>query len=242
MDASFETADGRAVPAVTAEQMRAVDRVAVEEVGLALLSMMENAGRALALEARETLEGAGQEGPVSVLAGGGGNGGGGLACARHLANHGHEVRVVLDRDPTALSGASGTQWGVLAAMGVEPVVDPAAALDGAGVVVDAVLGYGLSGAPRGRAASLVEAIGAFDGPTLSLDVPSGVDATTGERPGVAVAPDRTLTLALPKTGLGGVDGALVLADIAIPAVVYERAGVEYDSPFDGRYRVSLRVV
>ena len=235
MDASFETTDGRPVTAVTADEMRAVDRVAVEDVGLALLSMMENAGRNLAAETRDLLEG-----PVAVLAGGGGNGGGGLACARHLANHGVAVRVALDRDPDELSGATATQWGTLAAMGVAPVAEPAAAVEGAALAVDAVLGYGLSGAPRGRAAELVGAIEGFDGPVLSLDVPSGVDATTGERPGVAVAPDRTLTLALPKTGLAAVEGAVVLADIAIPAVVYERAGVAYDPPFEGRYRIPLR--
>jgi NAD(P)H-hydrate epimerase len=233
MDDTFATADGRPVPAVTADAMRAVDRVAVEETGPRLLSMMENAGRTLAAAARES-----SAGPVAVLAGGGGNGGGGLACARHLANQGHEARVALDRPPGELEGASATQWEPLAASGVTPG-EPAAVLDDAALAVDAVLGYGLSGAPRGRAAELVEVIQRFDGPTLSLDVPSGVDATTGEAPGAAVAPDRTLTLALPKTGLLQVGGALALADIGIPAVVFERAGLDYESPFDGRYRVDL---
>jgi NAD(P)H-hydrate epimerase len=233
MDDTFATADGRPVPAVTADAMRAVDRVAVEETGPRLLSMMENAGRTLAAAAR-----AADEGPVALLAGGGGNGGGGLACARHLANHCREVRVALDRPPEDLEGATSTQWGTLAASGVDPAA-PGDVLDGAALAVDAVVGYGLSGAPRGRAAELVAALGSFDGPVLSLDVPSGVDATTGERPGAAVAPDRTLALALPKTGLVQVGGSLELGDVGIPATVFERAGVEYESPFDGRYRVEL---
>jgi len=231
----FETDDGRPVPAVTAAVMGEVDRVAVEETGPQLLSMMENAGRNLAGAAREAADG---DGPIAVLAGGGGNGGGGLAAARHLATGGREVRVVLDRPPGELGGATATQWATLSAMDVAPA-EPEAALSGAAVAVDAVLGYGLAGAPRGRAAELVEAVEGFDGPTLSLDVPSGVDATTGERPGAAVAPDRTLTLALPKTGLAAAEGELALGHIGIPAVVFERAGVDYRSPFDGRYRVPL---
>jgi NAD(P)H-hydrate epimerase len=94
-DTIFETGDGDAVTAVTAEEMRAVDRVAVEEFGVDLLQMMENAGRTLALAARERRASE----PVAVVAGDGGNGGGGLACARHLANHSIPVAVALDREP-----------------------------------------------------------------------------------------------------------------------------------------------
>lgn len=230
----FETAPGRGVPAVTADQMREVDRVAVEQVGVDLLMMMENAGRTLATHARELYDG-----PVVVLAGSGGNGGGGLCAARHLLNHGVSVEVVLDRPPPDLSGAAASQWRILEAMGVNPVEENA--LDGA-FVVDALIGYGLRDAPRERAADLIEACDAATR-VLALDVPSGVDATTGNRPGIAIDADHTLTLALPKTGLADTDvGTLTLADIAIPPVVYERVGIDYDSPFDGAYRVALSVV
>jgi NAD(P)H-hydrate epimerase len=76
-------------------------------------------------------------------------------------------------------------------------------------------------------------------PTLSLDVPSGVDATTGDRPGVAVEADRTLTLALPKTGLRDRPGDLLLGDLGIPAVVYEEARMPYSHPFGGGFVVGL---
>jgi NAD(P)H-hydrate epimerase len=234
----FVTASGRAVPAVDAAGMREVDRVAVEEVGLELLQMMENAGRTLAASARELASG----GRVVVLAGSGGNGGGGLCAARHLANHGDEVRVVLDRAPDALTGAAAAQCRVLAATAAAvdhegPVDD---ALAGADAVVDALVGYGLEGVLEGRAAYLVSAANRADARTLALDVPSGVDASTGERAGPAVAADRTVTLALPKTGLADV-GDLRLADVGIPEEVYERAGVAYDQPFDGRSTVRLSV-
>jgi NAD(P)H-hydrate epimerase len=238
---AFRTAAGVPVPAVTAEEIREVDRVAVEEIGLDLRRMMEHAGRGLAEAVLDRRSGE----RVTVLAGNGGNGGGGLACARHLANRDLPVRVVLDRDPAALDGVTAEQRRILDAMDVSveaaggdaPGPDPDAPLDG--VVVDALIGYGLSGAPRGPAAELIEAAGDAAGPVVSLDVPSGVNATTGEAPGAAVDPDLTATLALPKAGLATVGGDLRLVDLSIPQVVYDRLGIEYDNPFGGGFAVPL---
>ena len=195
--------------------------------------------------------------PVTILAGDGGNGG--LCAARHLVNRGVPVEVVLDRDPSELEGAAVTQFRILREMGVEVAgpkasdsngdvdSDPANALSdalatasaSAGLIVDAIIGYSLRGAPRGRAKELIEAANDTDAPVLSLDVPSGYDATTGVVPGVGVSPARTLTLALPKTGLDAVPGNLYLADIGIPVTVYDRVGVEYDPPFRDDYWVEL---
>ncbi|MEF8787261.1 MAG: NAD(P)H-hydrate epimerase, partial [Haloarculaceae archaeon] len=172
----FQTSDGQSVTAVTSEEMRTVDRVAVEEIGLELLQMMENAGRNLAMAVRERAT----DEAVVILVGDGGNGGGGLACARHLANHDTPVSVVLDRPADELTGAAATQYGVLDAMDVPVAVVPDELPTG-GIVVDALVGYGLGGPLRGTAAELVEAIP--DRHTVvSLDVPTGRDATTGEEP------------------------------------------------------------
>lgn len=239
MDASpFVGPEGRPVAAVTAAEMREVDRVAVEEVGLDLPRMMEHAGRGLA---EAVLDRRGDAG-VTVLVGNGGNGGGGLACARHLANRGLSVRVVIDRDPAALDGVTAEQRRILEAMDVPieeatGVPDADALLDG--VIVDALIGYGLAGAPRGTAAALIEAAGDAAGPVVSLDVPSGVNATTGEAPGAAVDPDLTATLALPKAGLATVGGDLRLVDLSIPQVVYDRLDIEYGNPFGGGFAVPL---
>lgn len=236
IEGAFETAGGQSVTAVTAAEMRDVDRVAVEDLGLRLLSMMENAGRNLADQVTGLREG----GSVAVLAGSGGNGGGGLACARHLANRGVPVEVVLDRPAADLAGAAATQAGVLDGMDVAVDAGPAAlASADPALVVDALVGYGLDGPLRGTAADLVDA--APDGATtVALDVPSGRDATTGERPGAAVEPDLVLALALPKTGLREVSAPLVLGDIAIPATVYRRLDIPYARPFGDGYRVELR--
>jgi NAD(P)H-hydrate epimerase len=235
----FWTEEGIAVQAVTAEQMREVDRIAVEEFGLGILQMMENAGRNLAQNAIEMLDMAGGE--VTVLAGGGGNGGGGLCSVRHLHNRGFKVNLILDRESSALRGASGDQFRILYAAGLRPVdlshIDEA--IRRADVVVDALIGYSLRGPSRGRAAELIELCNRNAAQVLSLDVPSGLNATTGERPGPVVRPDRTLTLALPKTGLTTIPGELYVADIGIPSEVYRPLGISFDPFFGARYWIRL---
>ena len=243
MDASaFDDPNGRPVTAVTAAEMRAVDRVAVEAIGLDLRRMMEHAGRGLAEAVLDVRSSDGSDGHIAVLAGNGGNGGGGLACARHLANRDLPVRVVLDRDPASVDGVTAEQLRILEAMDVSigslnRDTDTDAALDG--LVVDALIGYGLTGAPRGAAAELIEATGDAAETVVSLDVPSGTNATTGETPGAAVEPDHTVTLALPKTGLAAIGGDLRLVDLSIPATVYDRLDIEYEDPFGDEFAVPL---
>jgi NAD(P)H-hydrate epimerase len=237
-DSPFQTEDGQCVPAVTAEQMREVDRIAMTDFGLGILQMMENAGRNLALNVMEMV---GNAGGVTVLAGAGGNGGGGLCCGRHLHNRGFKVHLVLDRGAAALGGAASTQLRILQAAGLQPAPTDEAeeAIRGADLVVDALIGYSLRGAPRGRAAALIELCNRRASRILSLDVPSGLNATTGEALGAVVQAERTLTLALPKTGLRGLPGDLYLADIGIPPGVYGQIGLSYESPFGRNYWIRL---
>ena len=239
-DLLFRTGEGLPVPAVTAEQMREVDRIAVEDFGLGILQMMENAGRNLAANVVEML--AGQDGEVTVLAGAGGNGGGGLCAARHLHNRGYKVNLILDRAASALGDAAANQLRILQAAGLSPV-DPSGeeeAIHRADVVVDALIGYSLRGAPRGRAAELIELCNRNAKRVLSLDVPSGLDATTGDTPGTVVHPDRTVTLALPKTGLSAISGELYVADIGIPPEVYRSLGLSFEPFFQDRYWIPLQ--
>jgi len=242
----FATTRGVPVPAVTAAEMAEVDRVAVEAVGLPLSSMLENAGRNLARASRAVVG----DRPRSalVVAGGGGNGGGGLAAARHLSNQGVDVTVALDRERSALEGAPASQAAALDGTDVEVVDDGDGVVDRAvdvvldvDVALDALVGYGLDGGLEGTAGDLAQVVDQGARRALSLDVPSGYDADTGTAAGRAVDPDATLTLALPKAGLGAVPGDLLLGDVAIPEGVFERAGV--DAPgadvFRGEYVVGL---
>ena len=236
----FQTSDGVPVPAVTAAQMREVDRIAVDEMGLGVLQMMENAGRTLALNVIEMLGRVG--GRVAVLAGSGGNGGGGLCCARHLHNRGFTVDVVLSKAPGKMRGAARAQLEILRATGVEPSENATAAVLKAEATVDALIGYSLRGAPQCRAAELIEICNLHSRRTLSLDVPSGLDATSGETPGMVVRPERTLTLALPKSGLRYAPGELYLADIGIPPEVYRRLGIPVEPFFGDRYWLEVRAI
>lgn len=237
---AFRTTTGLLIPAITTEQMREVDRVAINEVGPNLYQMMENAGRSLATLCAEALGDAWTQAPVVVLAGTGGNGGGGMCAARHLANRGGDVTVVVS-DLSRLGGVPAEQLALYRAAGGRLAdVSELARLEGA-VVVDAVLGYSLRGAPVGVAADLIRWTSGQAAPVISLDIPSGVDATTGEAPGVHVGATTTMTLALPKTGLLSVAvGELWLADIGIPREVYRRVGVSPPAGlFASGYRVRL---
>lgn len=242
---AFRTPSGIALPAVTADQMREIDRIAVEEFGLSILQMMENAGRILAAHVMELLGAGGPAGPasrkVTVLAGSGGNGGGGLCCARHLHNRGIAVSIALDRDPAALTGAARSQMGILRAAGAQSLArgEAGVALRRSSLVVDALMGYGLRGAATGRAAELIDLCNLAAAEVVALDVPSGLDATTGDAHGPVVRADRTLTLALPKTGLGRLTGDLYLAEIGIPPEVYRLLGLGYTPPFGAADSVLL---
>jgi NAD(P)H-hydrate epimerase len=197
-----------------------VDRVAVEEYGLLLIQMMENAGARLAEVVLQRY----RPETATVLVGPGGNGGGGLVAARHLANRGVRVVVALGQDRDRLGEVPRHQLSILERMDVQVALEPVAA----DLVVDALIGYSLRGDPRGRIAELIAWTNRQPVPVCSLDVPSGLDATTGEKRDPCVRARATVTLALPNAGLTGAPetvGELYLADISIPPAAYSRLGI-----------------
>lgn len=212
------------LPVITAELMREVDRVMTDELGIQLIQMMENAGRSLVDLAITRYH----PSTCTVLAGPGGNGGGGLVAARHLHNRGVDVTVALDgRD---LDDVPGHQLAILRRMGVPLAAEPPPA----SLVIDAMIGYGLRGDPRGAIAGWIDWANGQPSPTLALDLPSGLDATTGRVGSPCILADATLTLALPKVGLRAapqVVGALFAADISVPPSVYEPMGLHLSAPF-----------
>lgn len=202
---------------ISETDMIEVDRAMISDLHIELIQMMENAGRALA---RVVAEGA-SPATVAVAAGSGGNGGGGLVAARHLANAGVDVVVITSRPQSQMSSVAAHQLDILQRMGVElrseiPDVD---------VVIDAVIGYSLKGAPRGESEKVIEQM-AVSSTVVSLDNPSGLNVTTGESPGIVVAADATVTLALPKAGLAKSTnvGELYLADISVPPSITSQFG------------------
>lgn len=202
---------------LTAEEMSRADRLAVA-AGTPSLTLMENAGRAVAAEAGAMIDAGGR---VAVLCGPGNNGGDGFVAARHLRSAGMDVHVVLLGGHEALHGdaaAMARQW-------TQPVgaLVPAS-IEGAQLVVDALFGAGLSRPLTGAAAAVVERVNASPFPVLAVDVPSGLDGTTGLAAGAVIEATRTVTFFRRKPGhllLPGrvLCGQVSVADIGIPAAV-----------------------
>jgi hydroxyethylthiazole kinase-like uncharacterized protein yjeF len=202
---------------LTAEEMGRADRLAIEG-GVPGATLMENAGRAVAEEVarrypdRET---------VVVLCGPGNNGGDGFVAARHLAERGYKVRLGFDGDEARLpedAAAMAKRFtGARETLGEE-------ILAGADVVVDALFGAGLARPVEGKLARLIESLNASGLPVVAIDVPSGIDGTTGAARGAAVRATATVTFFRLKPGhflLPGRlhCGAVSLADIGIPPSV-----------------------
>jgi NAD(P)H-hydrate epimerase len=228
------------VPAISSAQMREVERIALEETGSNLHQMMENAGRNLALLGLELLGGAWRGRKVVVLAGAGGNGGGGICAARHLANHGADVRLYLAA-PQRLGGVPSFQRKIFQSTSGRELEATELGQSEPGLIFDALIGYSLRAAPEGPVVDAIQWANASGAPIPALDVPSGVNADDGGTPGMFIRPRWTMTLALPKTGLlSERTGELFLAHIGIPDGTYRRIGLNHDSPFETSGWVRLR--
>ncbi len=201
----------------TGHEASAFDRRAIQEQQVPQAALMESAGRAAA-DLVGHLHGRGR---VAVLAGGGNNGGDGIVVARTLAARGREVDLfVVEGRRADESLAHG--WDLSPTVLHEGETDALAGrLRDASVVVDGLLGTGLSSAPRPRASRLIEAVHAADRAVVALDVPSGVAADTGAVPGAAIRADCTIAFGWPKLGCflepgRGHVGRLVVAEIGFP--------------------------
>ena len=175
--------------------MRDVDAWAIDTQGVPSLDLMERAGEGLA----RILAAAARPGPIRIVVGKGNNGGDGLVVARLLREEGREVDVLAVADLDDLQGDAKANLDRLPGAPPEPF--DAAALEGSGAVVDAMLGTGFSGEPREPIASAIAAVNDQDAPVVACDVPSGVDATTGRIEGRAVRATVTGTFHGPKVGL-----------------------------------------
>ena len=217
----FPTIPRARIPVLSTAQMIEVDRAMIEDYGIVLMQMMENAGRALALLARARFLGGDARGRhVTVLAGRGGNGGGALVAARRLIGWGAQVAVVTGAPEESYSGVSAHQLSILRKMGATPADRPP---EGCDLILDGLIGYSLKGAPRGRAGELIAWANGQDAPILALDAPSGLDTASGTAFDPGIEARATLTLALPKAGLDHPRaGALYLADIGVPPELYAR--------------------
>jgi ADP-dependent NAD(P)H-hydrate dehydratase / NAD(P)H-hydrate epimerase len=212
------TLPGWAEPLFAADEMRAADRWAIDDQGVPSLDLMERAGTGLARAAAD----AARPGALAVVIGKGNNGGDGLVAARLLREEGREVRVLA---PAGVEGLEGDALANLERLpGEPPEPFSAESLRGVGAVVDALLGTGFEGEPREPLASAIAAVNDQEAPVVACDVPSGVNASTGEVAAAAVRARVTATFHGSKIGLHVAPGAFHAGDVRVVEIGIPRGG------------------
>jgi NAD(P)H-hydrate epimerase len=215
------------VPLYTAVEMRTVDRVAVDEIGIPGVVLMERAGLGAAAEILQWFPAARR---IAVVCGSGNNGGDGFVAARHLAAAGRDVAVLLVEAESKTRREPRAFLEVLRKLDIPVqrvnVTAWRSTLDGFDLVVDAMLGTGVSGAPKPSFEAAIRAVADSLLPVVALDVPSGVCASDGTVEGAAIDADLTVTFHAPKIGLAIAPGRfhagrVKAVDIGIPIQVEE---------------------
>lgn len=238
------------VPTLDNDQARAIERLLTDDYRMDPLQLLENAGRALADLAVRMIDLPLVDAAVLVLAGKNNHGAAALVAARHLLARGAWVQIVGTHPPEQYKEYAAHQLAILQTMGAtflwseEGSTTP---LPEADLLLDAMIGYGMRGDPRGRARDLVLLANASHVPVLSLDVPTGVDSEDGVCYEPHIRAAATLALALPKRGLliapaRSACGRLFVADQAWPLDLYSEVGIEPPLLFRRESLVELQVV
>lgn len=222
----------------TADEIRQLDRTAIEDLGIPGVVLMENAGLHVVNVIRERYPDL-QNKRMLIVCGKGNNGGDGFVVARHLFNQGVDVRVTLLAEKHLLKGDAKINFDVVAKMNI-PVVEitsneqlPAFRnlVQQADIVVDAILGTGLKEAVRGLYKHIIESLNKSRKPVIAVDIPSGLSADTGVVFGSCIRADVTVTFAVPKRGVilypaADYVGDLEVVDISIPKRLIEHSDLK----------------
>ncbi|HHT9114747.1 MAG TPA: NAD(P)H-hydrate epimerase [Candidatus Wunengus sp. YC65] len=216
--------------ALTREEMRELDRKAIEECKIPGIILMENAGRNVAEEVLQMIDNQ-SKAKVAILCGKGNNGGDGFVVARHLHNHSIHVDVFLIARVSDIlkDEDAGTNLQILLNMkipvkeifdipGVNSILKE---LHNYNILADALFGTGLSGDVREPFKTLINGVNNLNKPIISVDIPSGLDCNTGKILGVAIKAAKTVTFAIAKKGFYLNDGPsytgkVIVSDISIP--------------------------
>ncbi len=236
MNSVFPRVYSTNIPFVSAKEMIMVDYLMINNYNISLLQMMENAGLNLARTLNKLYPKTNQ---VIILAGQGNNGGGGLNAARRLHNWGYNITVMLPVSQESLKESTLHQLKTLKQLKI-PIKEIKELEDLPDIkqtdeysIIDSLLGYSLKGQPRENYALLIKWANKTNIKIISLDLPSGISATTGEVFTPTIEADYTLTLALPKsvfqkTKVKEKIGKLLLADISVPYNLYEEMGLKVE--------------
>lgn len=207
---------------VTANEMKEIDRIAIDRYGIPGLVLMERAGLSVASKIREFYS----LGKIVVLCGGGNNGGDGIVTARNLHNWGYRVKILMFTKKEHLSHDCKTQLKIAEKMNISIEFRESLYKEDihGGVIVDAIFGTGLSKPVTEKLAKVFSFLNGSDSPVVSIDIPSGISADTGEIFGEAIKADYTITFGMPKRGhylYPGAEytGRLFIEDIGFPATL-----------------------
>ncbi|AEF93381.1 YjeF-related protein [Desulfotomaculum nigrificans CO-1-SRB] len=218
---------------VTAAEMRQIDQTAIKQHGIPGIVLMENAGLRV-VEVIEGILGDVRDQVFSIIVGKGNNGGDGLVVARHLLNRGAQVKVLLMADPADFQGDARVNLNIWQNMG-QPVYQVnqvnginiiKVALLNTSMVIDALYGTGFHGVVNEKVGRIIELINDSHIPVVAVDIPSGLEADTGQVNGPCIKADHTVTFGLPKIGLvvepgASYTGQLHIVDISLPRALTE---------------------
>jgi NAD(P)H-hydrate epimerase len=210
---------------VSNDQMRAMDRKTIEELGVPGIVLMENAGRQTYEYILEYFDKTGLTGQIDIYCGKGNNGGDGYVIARHFFNNGYPVRILSVGDPEHLKGDAKTNFLICKKYNIPILIiestDQLKNRESPAIVVDALLGTGIQGAVRGLIKDVIDFINKLGVAVVSVDIPSGLNGDLSTVSGSAISADLTVTMALPKRAhlfypAKKYVGLLEIADISMP--------------------------
>lgn len=236
------------VKIVSGEKMGELDRISMTDYGIPGLVLMENAGLQVVNAIQDICPAQGKR--IVILCGKGNNGGDGFVIGRHLKKLGYRVYIYAMDDVSAYKGDAAVNYNILLQRGLSVFQvseeDPAELLNdltGDEIIVDALLGTGITREVKEPFATLIKEINKSAAGVISVDIPSGISSDTGKIMGVAVESDYTVTFALPKRGLLLYPGAsnagkLIIADIGIPPELTVSGKIK-ENLLTGRYVASL---
>lgn len=237
---------------VTVEQMREVDRIMIDEIGVSILMMMENASRNIAVLTRMILGGSLKNKKIIILCGKGNNGGDGLGAARHLINFGANVICIISENASMLGKETRTQFYILKNINAKLIefsdknyYKIEAYIKSSDLIIDALLGYNMKGNPKKPISTLIHLSNNARKPILAIDIPSGLNGDTGLPNDPTMKATTTITLALPKVGLLKKSarehvGKLYVADLSIPKKVYTKIGIEVPFLFENNEIMKIK--
>jgi NAD(P)H-hydrate epimerase len=242
---NIQAIDSKSLPYLSTDKLKLMDKLMVEEFNISVIHMMECAGLALA-----TLSRLYAKQNILIFAGKGHNGGDGFVAAKHLYNWGYKVSIALSCTKQEIIGIPKQQFSIIKKLNIDIIEPNSHSLDKAiknsDLLIDSLLGFGITGAPRSNTKNLIQKMNASKKPIIALDIPSGLDCTTGEIYSPCIKAKATLCLAALKSGFKNklakeYLGELFLADIGVPPELYKTLGIKTPTIFADANIVGINI-